>query len=795
MKNKLILIFLLLAIFCQKSIAEQLTFETAEIEIIDGGNLIYAKNGKAISEDKDLEIEAKSFEYSKILQNLKAFKGYALVKSDNLKIEFGELILDDKNSIITASGDVKIFDAKNKIEIKTDLIIYDQKLNLIKSPNRSSLKDRFNNLLDTKIFEYNINENILKVTNANLKDFDNNNFYIDLAYINTISNKLFGKDIEINLSNKSFNKDNEPRLKGNSVINTNEMTEITKGVFTTCKKRGEDKCPPWQLSAEKVEHNKKKQIINYEHAWLKVYDVPVMYFPKFFHPDPTVERKSGFLAPSFKSSNAYSYLSIPYFKVISNNKDMTFTPRIYHDDKFLIQSEYRQENLNSSHISDISYLNDDNKNSKSHFFYRFAKKLDFLNFDESDLAIKIEQTSNDTYLKKDKLSSPIILDKDTLENSLIFDVYSEDLSINSEFKVYEDLNNKDDSDRYEFILPRIDLVKNIDNKTDLKGNYFFKSNNSIKNYETNIFEKININDIIFNSDPIINDSGFYNSYDFIVKNVNSDTQNSDNFKEDENSYLSGLIQLNSSLPLKKEIGNLQKILKPKVSLKVSPENTKDISKKEDRIDVNNLFNLNRISSNDTIEGGVSLSYGSDYTILNRTNLKEIFSLKLGNNLRYKDNKDLPNSNQIHTKTSNFLGEISYSPNSVLNTKYNISTKNNLTDISYEDLTAEISINNFVTTFDYINENYNSEQNSYLKNTTKYSLNNSNSISFSTRENKTSDLTEYYNFMYQYKNDCLAASIEYNKDYYNDRDIKPEETIFLKLTIIPFGETSSPNIKN
>ena len=43
-----------------------------------------------------------------------------------------------------------------------------------------------------------------------------------------------------------------------------------------------------------------------------------------------------------------------------------------------------------------------------------------------------------------------------------------------------------------------------------------------------------------------------------------------------------------------------------------------------------------------------------------------------------------------------------------------------------------------------------------------------------------DLTEYYNFMYQYKNDCLAASIEYNKDYYSDRDLKPDESIFSNL---------------
>ena len=74
------------------------------------------------------------------------------------------------------------------------------------------------------------------------------------------------------------------------------------------------------------------------------------------------------------------------------------------------------------------------------------------------------------------------------------------------------------------------------------------------------------------------------------------------------------------------------------------------------------------------------------------------------------------------------------------------------------------------------------------------MNEFNSFSFATRENKTKGLTEYYNFMYQYKNDCLAASIEYNKDYYNDRELKPSESIFLKLTIIPFGQTTSPALK-
>ena len=64
--------------------------------------------------------------------------------------------------------------------------------------------------------------------------------------------------------------------------------------------------------------------------------------------------------------------------------------------------------------------------------------------------------------------------------------------------------------------------------------------------------------------------------------------------------------------------------------------------------------------------------------------------------------------------------------------------------------------------------------------------------FETRKNKKTKLTEFHNLIYQYSNDCLVAAVEYNKDYYSDNDLKPSESIYFKLTIIPLGGTSSPN---
>ena len=139
-------------------------------------------------------------------------------------------------------------------------------------------------------------------------------------------------------------------------------------------------------------------------------------------------------------------------------------------------------------------------------------------------------------------------------------------------------------------------------------------------------------------------------------------------------------------------------------------------------------------------------------------------------------------------------QISLNPNEYITTKYTNSFKNNFSDVSYENFITELSLNKFVTKFDYLNENNTSTKNSYLTNESIFSVNKFNSLSFSTRKNKTTDLTEYYNFMYQYKNDCLTTSIEYNKDYYSDRELKPSESIFFEITIIPFGKTRSPDLK-
>ena len=108
-------------------------------------------------------------------------------------------------------------------------------------------------------------------------------------------------------------------------------------------KKNEDLCPPWTIQASQMLHDSKKKTIYYDNALIKVYDIPIFYLPKLAHPDPSVERRSGFLPPTWSDTkNLGLGLKLPYYFAIDEDKDFTLTNRLYLDENPLITGEYRQ---------------------------------------------------------------------------------------------------------------------------------------------------------------------------------------------------------------------------------------------------------------------------------------------------------------------------------------------------------------------------------------------------------------------------------------------------------------------
>ncbi len=786
MKNSIFIILLIIyqILFFNKIFAKEIEFDASDIEISDGQNLTIANNGVAKIKDDGIIIKGVKIKYFKD-QSLIVVEQGEISKIDlDIEITSGKIEYNLEDSKINFTNKVNIDDKKNNLLIYSDKIDYDINNQKIFGQGNTKIIDEFGNIYELSEFEYSTKDRIIKLANTKVSDLNENTFDLEIAFLDLNKKEIVAKDIGLNFK-ISGNSENEPRLKGRSLISDEKNTIVKKGTFTFCKKREE--CPPWEMSADEIRHDKLKKIIHYKGASLKIYDKKIFYFPKFFHPDPTVKRQTGFLIPRLQENSTTGLsLKLPYFISIAKNKDITLSPRFFNDDKFLLQSEFRQKNKRSNHITDLSQFVSNNKSSKGHLFYNFNKNYKSNNFNDIELNFKLEQVSDDTYLKAYKIESPIINNSSNLINSINLNLYKENQTINTNLDIYEDLN-KIKSDRYEF-------VPNFSFSNIINENYSFRSNGYYKNYNTNITEKVLINDLEFNSNLKYFNNGFTNNNKFLIKNVNSEAKNSKKFKNKNTSSLVPTFQSNYTYPLQKQTDEFNYTLTPKFSLKVSIPHTKDVHGDDAKINYDNIYDIDRLGINEINEGGISATYGYEYIKSDKTNFNQKIKFGFANNIRFEENKDLPNNTNLGDKTSDFVGLIEYNPFENIKIDYDFSLKNNLVDQNYELFGFQYFLKNFTTKFEYLNENNSNSKTSYLQNETRYAFNDKNSLIFETRENKEKNFTEYYNLIYQFQNDCLTAAIEYNKEYYSDQDLKPSENLFFKLSILPFGGFNTPNLK-
>ena len=767
-------------------------FESDNIKIYEEGKIIHAFNGKAFDIQKNLEIEGEKSIYDKFSSQLTIIKNVRFFDiNKNILIESEKAIYYEKSNIIETYGStyVKIED---KYEINSSNILYNRNKFEIKSSEDTTVKDSTLNVFNFEDgFRFEIDKEIISSKKTNVIDSFNNNYTFENAKINLINKEIIGKEVNIEFVDNLFgDEENDPKLKGKSIISNENFTKIYKSVFSTCNLENK-KCRDWSMESEIFNHDKKKKIFEYKNSWVKMWDQRLMFIPYFNHPDPTVKRKSGFLTPSWTNSEKLGrWIHVPYFKVISKDKDMTFNPRFYIDDKIILQNEYRQALKNETEfISDFS-VNHDGNNRSFHFFANMDGKLN----DTSSYEMQFQNVTNDNYLKlyNLKLTSPIINNESTLTSYYKFKKEVEDentnkmdYSLNLSTYLYENLGAKD-SDKFQYVFPSFSYTKNIPIDESYNGNFTFNSSGFQKNYETNKYEMVANNDFLYESDYLISDGGYQSSYDINLRNINSYSENSSSYEEKNDHDIFGVMMFKTSMPLKREFENSTNFLKPLVSLKYSPNNTKDISESGTRVDYSSVFSLNRIGSSNTTEGGRSLTLGLEFEKQNLNNEK-ILGFNIANVIKDKKNKNLPKKSKLNQTRSDIIGELDYILNDTIDLRYKFSYDRDLHYSNYDSLASTIKVNNFITTFDYLTEHNDLDDKEVLTLKSSYDFNERSNINFKTRKDLDKDFTEYYNLIYTYKTDCLEANFEYNKKYYSDGNLQPDQSVFFTLRFIPFVE--------
>jgi LPS-assembly protein len=783
------LIVLFLGNFQTAFAENEFFFESKTIEYKENKNLIIAKGNVKITSTDSLVILADESKYFKLSDELFLEGNVKIIDNEKDIVIESNKIEYNKNIQLIKSVPVTKIKIKNNYVITTSNLKYLRLKKILSSDGKTTLKDKSDNKLESPNFIYFTDTKKFKTKNLKIIDKDLNEYYTDNALIDLNANKIAAKDVQIYFSqNGDFGKN--ARLKGNSMVSDDKTTIIKKGVFTTCKPR--DDCPPWSMQSRSIVHNKKKKIIEYNNAWLKLYDKPVFYFPKFFHPDPTVKRQSGFLIPSIATStNSGNSLKIPYFNALANNKDFTFSPRIYFNNDILLQNEYRQVEKNFDHISDFS-LKKLNDGTKSHIFSNTKIDLFPDSLTNSNLEVNLEKTSNDTYLKSEQLKNSIQNNQSLLNSFIKYESFDDETDFSFEVSAYEDLTKIKNSDKYQYVLPSFKLSKIISPSDNIGGDLRYSVSGASQKRETNITETSLINNLDYTSDRILSNSGFVSSFNFLFKNVSKKGKNSSTYDKSFKNKNFMLTNYTLNFPLKKETNNFSSNLTPKLSLRFNPFDSENLTDSDRKINSTNIFSKNRLGIGDSLEGGQSATLGFDYELFDKDDSK-ILSTNLGQIFRDKNDYEMPTTSKMQNKSSDIVGQIIYTPNNTLALNYDFSADNNLDTMNYNLLGTKLEINNFVATFDFLEENNEIGSDSYFSRDIGYKIDANNMLTYSTRRNRKTDLTEYYNLIYQYKNDCLVAAIEYNKNYYEDRDIRPNEEIYFSLTITPFTSVNSPNI--
>ena len=221
---------------------------------------------------------------------------------------------------------------------------------------------------------------------------------------------------------------------------------------------------------------------------------------------------------------------------------------------------------------------------------------------------------------------------------------------------------------------------------------------------------------------------------------------------------------------------------------------KNYSTSNKKIDVGNIFNLNRLGLSDTLEAGRSLTLGIEFKkekiSKKQTDLSELesinnyFELSLATVLRDKEENFIPKNSTLNRKNSNYFGSIDANLSDNFNIKYDFAIDNDLNELEYNNFSSSIKFGDFETTFNFIEENGEMGDSNVLENSFIYKFDNSNLLKFNTRRNRKLNLTEYYDLVYEYKNDCLTAGIKYKKTYYEDRDLKPIENLLFTISLFP-----------
>jgi len=139
-----------------------------------------------------------------------------------------------------------------------------------------------------------------------------------------------------------------------------DVTTFEEGVYQPCVDCNGEKGrkPIWQIRANRIIHRQGERTITFEDAKFEFLGVPIAWVPRLTQPDPSVKRLSGFLMarPTYSEKLGFG-LSVPYFWALAPNTDVTFSPGYYTRQGAFADLEFRHRTIDGAWSIRLAGLN------------------------------------------------------------------------------------------------------------------------------------------------------------------------------------------------------------------------------------------------------------------------------------------------------------------------------------------------------------------------------------------------------------------------------------------------------
>lgn len=673
------------------------------------------------------------------------------------------------------------------VELTADELSYDRELGIVTARGNVEITHR-DRTLKADTISYNQNTNVITATG-------------NIVLLEPTGDVLFGEHMELSGDLKDGIIEtfgvvlaDGSRIAAAGARRSNYDMEMSKGVYSPCNLCPEEptKAPLWQIKAVKVFHDKDQRRIEYRDAWLEVAGMPVAYTPYLSHPDPTVKRKSGLLAPSFgNSSDLGVVIQVPYYWVISPQRDATITPIITTDEGPVLAAEYRQKVVNGEFDLEISITEDSKDDVRGHV--RSSARFDV--DDTWRWGFDANRTTDDTYLRRygfrseDSLTSRLFAEGFKKRNYLTFNAYA-----------FQGLAEGDDPGTTPLVLPMLDYihlgeVDRFGGRSRLDVNLLALTRN-----EGTDSRRLSVRpgwDL-----PLLGPFG--DAYEISATLIADLYHVNSLVRADADETFSGFsgrlvpeLSLDWRLPLVRSKGAFQQVLEPIGTLILSPYGgnpTKipNEDSQEFEFDDTNLFGSNRFSGLDRIEGGPRIHYGLKWGLFGDEG--GTTTVLIGQSYRPREDDTFPERSGLEDNFSDFVGRVRVSPAAPLSFFYRTRIDKDNLEIRRNELTFSAGLPALNVNANYVF--FEGQDESKFPGREEISMGVSSRLSrywrgsLSGVRDVANDEMRSFNLNLTYEDECLVFVTSASRTFFQDRDLRPTDAITFRVIFKTLGEVGT-----